>query len=105
MAQINNCSHCIILHSKTARDIGIEAARIDGLGALWESALYSDAEKAAFAYCDALTDGTQAGFEAYHVAATDHFSEQQIAELAAIVINMNLWTRLKLAQGAAPHRE
>jgi hypothetical protein len=31
-----------------------------------------------------------------------HFSATEIAEIAAIVINMNLWTRLKLAQGATP---
>ena len=31
-----------------------------------------------------------------------HFDEKQIAEIAALVINMNLWTRLKLAQGATP---
>lgn len=31
-----------------------------------------------------------------------HFSETEIAEVAAIVINMNVWTRLKLAQGQIP---
>lgn len=31
-----------------------------------------------------------------------HFTEQEIAEIAAIVINMNVWTRLKLAQGEIP---
>jgi hypothetical protein len=35
---------------------------------------------------------------------TPHFSGAEIAEIAAIVINMNVWTRLKLAQGATPVR-
>jgi hypothetical protein len=30
------------------------------------------------------------------------FNEVEIAEIAAVIINMNVWTRLKLAQGATP---
>lgn len=103
VAGYNKCSYCLILHSKAARDRGIHEAKIDGLGSWWESALYSGAERAALAYCDALTDGDRPGFQALHDALTPYFSERQIAEIAAIVINMNLWTRLKLAQGATPH--
>ena len=33
---------------------------------------------------------------------TELFDERDIAEVAAVVINMNLWTRWKLAQGATP---
>jgi hypothetical protein len=41
----------------------------------------------------------------YHDAMTEHFSEVEIAEIAAIVINMNVWTCLKLAQGETPYFE
>lgn len=37
-----------------------------------------------------------------HAALTGHFDQTAIAEIAAVVINMNVWTRLKLAQGAVP---
>ncbi len=102
VSQINNCSYCLILHSQAARDREIPSAKIDGLGSWWESSLYTPAELAALSYCDALTDGTQAGFQDHHEALVEHFSERSIAEIAAIVINMNVWTRLKLAQGATP---
>lgn len=102
VAQKNNCSYCLILHNKAARDQSIDQAKIDGLGSWWESRLYSQAERAALAYCDALTDGDRPGFQGLHDAATQHFSPKEIAELAAIIINMNVWTRLKLAQGATP---
>lgn len=102
VAQKNNCSYCLILHSRAARDAGIEQERIDNLGSWWESRLYSAAESAALAYCDALTEGNQPGFDAQHLALTRHFKDVEIAELASIIINMNLWTRLKLAQGATP---
>jgi AhpD family alkylhydroperoxidase len=102
VAQLNNCSYCLILHTQAARDREIHPAKVDGLGSWWESSLYTDPERAALAYCDALTDGTQPGFQAKHDALRQHFSERATAEIAAIVINMNLWTRLKLAQGATP---
>lgn len=102
VAQKNNCSYCLILHAKATRDLGIDPAKIDNLGSWWESRLYADSETAALAYTDALTEGNQPGFDQFHKEAARYFSEIEIAELAAIVINMNLWTRLKLAQGATP---
>lgn len=103
VASKNNCAYCLILHTKAAQDRGIHEAKISGLGSWWESALYSEAEVAALAYCDALTQGDERGFHSFHDALAEHFNERQIGEIAAIVINMNLWTRLKLAQGATPH--
>lgn len=102
VAQNNKCSYCLILHTNAARERGIATAKIDGLGSWWESELYTPPERAALAYCDALNAGDRPGFQAVHDAAAKHFSERAIAEIAAIVINMNLWTRLKLAQGATP---
>ncbi len=69
---------------------------------LGNSELFSEVEKAALAYCDVLTDGKSKDFQNYHNDLTQHFSEKEIAEIAAVVINMNLWTRLKLAQGQVP---
>lgn len=105
VAQLNNCAYCLILHSRAAREAGIEQAKIDCLGCWWESHLYTEAEKSAFKYCDALTAGNQPGFQAIHDDLARHLTQREIAELASIVINMNLWTRLKLAQGATPQYE
>ena len=101
VAQVNTCAYCLILHTRTAREIGVEPAKIDNLGAWWVSHLYSEREKAALAYADALTR-SDPEFQSRHEAVRSHFSETEIAEIAAIVINMNVWTRLKLAQGATP---
>ncbi len=54
---------------------------------------------------DAFTIGTDKNFQQYHDAICEYFSETEIAEIAAIIINMNVWTRLKLAQGQIPHLE
>lgn len=102
VAQKNACSYCTILHSKTAREIGIHPAKVDHLSSWWDSMIYSEEEKAVLEYCDVLTDGIDLSFQDYHDQLAVYFSEVEIAEIAAIVINMNVWTRLKLAQGAVP---
>ena len=102
VAQKNECSYCIILHAKTAREIGINEAKVDNISSWYNSELYNAKEKATLAYCDILNDGVTKDFQSYHKALTKYFDEQEIAEIAAIVINMNVWTRLKLAQGATP---
>lgn len=102
VAQLNPCSYCLILHSRAAADQGISPERIANLPSWRESALYSDAERAAVAYCESLTIFDQARFAAAHDEAAKQFNEVEIAEIAAVIINMNVWTRLKLAQGATP---
>ena len=105
VSQKNECTYCVILHSKAARELGIHEAKIDNISSWYNSKLYNDVEKATLAYCDILTDGTAKDFQHYHDDLTPYYNEQEIAEIAAIIINMNLWTRLKLAQGATPEFE
>jgi hypothetical protein len=61
--------------------------------------------EAALAYCEGLTDYDLPGLPPLHAGLAEHFSQRQIAEIAATVIDMNLWTRLKLAQSALPVAE
>ena len=102
VAQKNACSYCIILHAKTAREIGIDEAKVDNISSWYNSELFTKKEKAALAYCDVLNDGKHPNFQSFHDALLGYFDEVQIAQITAIVINMNVWTRLKLAQGATP---
>lgn len=106
VAQINNCSYCLNVHYRAARDAGVLQVKIDCLTAWWETRLFSDAERAALAYAEALTRAsdttvTQA-FQQYHDKLTAHFDEAAMLEIVAVVVNMNVWTRLKLAEGAMP---
>lgn len=102
VAQKNECAYCVILHADTSRKVGIDPAKVDNISSWWNSDLYDEKEKAALAYADVLSEGTDKDFQKYHDAVATHFSETEIAEIAAIVINMNVWTRLKLAQGETP---
>ena len=106
VAQINNCTYCLDVHYRAARDIGVPQGKIDFLTAWWETLLFSDAERAALEYAEALTrvaDTTAAqAFQQYHDRLAAHFDQAAMLEIVAVVVNMNVWTRLKLAEGAMP---
>jgi AhpD family alkylhydroperoxidase len=106
VSQLNNCAYCLNLHYEAAREAGIARAKIDTLTAWWETELHSEAEQAALRYAEALTrvaDTDQdSAFQPFHDALAVHFSPQEMLEIVAVVINMNVWTRLKLAEGAMP---
>ena len=106
VSQLNNCTYCLNLHYEAARDAGIPRTKIDTLTAWWETDFHSEAEQAALRYTEALTRAADtdrdAAFQRFHDALAEHFSPEQILEIAAVVINMNVWTRIKLAEGATP---
>lgn len=102
VAQLNPCSYCLILHTDAARIAGVSDAKIAHLPSWRESTMFSDAEAAALAYTEALTLFDHAVLPSRHDALSQFFGEIEIAEIAAVIINMNVWTRLKLAQGAVP---
>jgi AhpD family alkylhydroperoxidase len=106
VSQLNYCTYCLNLHYQAARDAGIPRAKIDTLTAWWETELHSEAEQAALRYAEALTrvadTDRDAAFQRFHDALGDHFSPEEILEIVGIVVNMNVWTRVKLAEGAMP---
>lgn len=103
VSQVNGCAYCTILHAESARDQRIPQAKIDGLASYANSDLFTEAEKTALRYCDALTVPDVDEFDRFHRAMTEHFTIEQIKDVAAAVINMHLWTRWKLAQGQTPY--
>lgn len=102
VAQLNPCSYCLILHAAGAASIGIASEQAAHLASWRESSMFSPAERAALAYCEGLTSFSHVQVPALHDELRLHFTERDVAEIAAVIINMNVWTRLKLAQGAIP---
>jgi alkylhydroperoxidase family enzyme len=85
---------------------GGRGTKIDTLTAWWETDLHSEADQAALRYTEALTraadtDAHQA-FQRFHDGVARHFDAEEILEIIGVVVNMNVWTRLKLAEGAKP---
>jgi AhpD family alkylhydroperoxidase len=106
VAQLNNCTYCLVVHHAAARDSGIAPIKVETLTSWWETGLFSDAEQAALAYTEALTRAADTtsnqDFQQLHDRMAAYFDEEERLEIVGVVINMNVWTRLKLAEGARP---
>jgi AhpD family alkylhydroperoxidase len=106
VSQLNSCTYCLELHYAAAREAGIPQAKIDTLTAWWETELYSEAEQAALRYAEALTRAADTdrdtAFQRFHDELAASFGREEILEIVGVVVNMNVWTRIKLAEGAMP---
>src|SRR4051812_34851995 len=106
VSQLNNCTYCLNLHYQAAREAGIPRAKLDALTAWWETELYSEAERAAVRYAEALTRAADTdrdtAFQRFHDALVEHFGPDEMLEIVGVVVNMNVSTRIKLAEGAMP---
>ncbi|MDQ0470691.1 carboxymuconolactone decarboxylase family protein [Labrys wisconsinensis] len=97
-SQINGCAYCVDMHSKEARKDGESEQRLYLLSAWRESPLYSDRERAALAWTEALTliAQTHAPDEVYDEARR-HFTEAETVRLSVLVVTINGWNRLAIA--------
>jgi len=97
-SQINGCAYCIDMHWKDLRSEGQNEQRLYGLDAWAESPYYSDRERAALAWTEAVTrvaDGhvpDQVFEEARRL-----FSEAELVNLTLCIVAINGWNRLAIA--------
>jgi AhpD family alkylhydroperoxidase len=101
-SQINGCANCINMHAVHAREIGETEQRIYLLPAWQEAPCYTERERAALAWTEALTrlsDGhTDAPDETYE-ALQPHFSEEDRVKLTMLINAINGWNRIMVGFG------
>ncbi len=97
-SQINGCSYCLEMHSTQARKSGESEQRLHVLSAWHQSGLYSERERAALAWTDAITKIAQSGApdELYEALQTQ-FSEKEIVDLTLLVGLINVWNRIAIS--------
>lgn len=95
VSQINGCAYCLDMHSKDARANGETEQRLYGLSAWRETPFYTERERAAFAWAEAVTD-CHVPDEVYH-NALKQFSEEELIDLTMAVTNINTWNRINLS--------
>jgi AhpD family alkylhydroperoxidase len=94
-SQINGCAYCLDMHTKDARARGESEQRLHVLAAWREAPLYDDRERAALAWCEALTRLPETGApDDDYGPLTEHFSEEEIAALTYAIVAINGWNRL-----------
>ena len=89
-SQINGCAYCIDIHSKDARDAGESEQRLYCLSAWQETPFYSDRERAALAWAEAVArlSMNQVPDDVYENAMA-HFSTRELVDLTMAVISIN----------------
>lgn len=102
-SQINGCAYCLDMHTKDARARGESEQRLYELDAWWESPFYSERERAALEWTEAVTRITEghASDDVYeHVRG--HFTEQNLVHLTLAIVTINSWNRLAIAFRSVP---
>ncbi|WP_404362291.1 carboxymuconolactone decarboxylase family protein [Corallococcus coralloides] len=96
-SQLNGCAFCIHMHTRDARAQGMTEERIYLLDGWRESPLYTERERAALGWIEALTlvSETHAPDEDY-AALTPHFTEEEIVKLTIMIAVINSWNRFAI---------
>jgi AhpD family alkylhydroperoxidase len=91
-SQLNGCGYCVDMHTKDAKAIGVEDQRLH-LAVVWKEApVYSPRERAALAWCEALTilASSEVPDEVYEQVAVQ-FSPEEIVALTLAIVAINGW--------------
>ena len=99
-SQLNGCAYCLDMHSKDARAAGESEQRLHVLPAWRETSFYSARERAALAWCEALTQlpaHDQSVPDALYEEARAQFDEKELVDLTLLVTLINSWNRINIA--------
>lgn len=97
-SQINGCAFCLDMHSKDARAAGETEQRLYLLNAWHEAPFYTERERAALAWTEAVTlvSQTHVPDEVFEEARR-HFTEKELVDLTFAVVEINSWNRLSVS--------
>ncbi len=97
-SQVNGCAYCIHLHTREARSRGDSEARLYLLDAWRESPLYTDRERAALEWTEAVTQLDRGHVaDAVYESARQHLNETELACLTVAVATINAWNRIAIS--------
>ena len=102
-SQLNGCAFCIDMHWKDAKASGETDLRLYGLDAWEESPYYTERERAALHWTEAVTKVREGHVpdDAYAIVRA-HFSEKEIVDLTIAIGMINLWNRVAIATRSVP---
>jgi AhpD family alkylhydroperoxidase len=102
-SQINGCAFCINMHTQDARKHGETEQRLYLLNAWRESPVYTDRERAALAWTEAVTliSETHAPDDVYNDVRAQ-FSEAETVNLTMLIATINVWNRISISFRSVP---
>ncbi len=97
-SQLNGCAFCIDMHWKDARAAGETEQRLYGLDAWEESPYYTPRERAALAWCEALTRVAEGHVpDEVYEEVRPHFTDRELADLTLAIVAINGWNRIAIS--------
>jgi AhpD family alkylhydroperoxidase len=102
-SQINGCAYCLDMHWKDLRAAGEQEQRLYSLDAWRECPYYTDRERAALAWTEAVTSLTDGHVpDVVYDEGRARFSERELADLTLAIAAINAWNRLSIAARLRP---
>ncbi len=102
-SQINGCAYCIDMHTKDARAEGETEQRLYELNAWRETPFYTERERAALAWTEAVTLVSENHVpDGVYRMAREQFSEKELVDLTLAVVAINAWNRLAISFRTPP---
>ncbi len=103
VSQINGCAFCIDMHFREAKAKGEKEERLYLLDAWRESPVYTDRERAALAWAEAVTLVSQTHVpDEVFAEARKHFDESELVNLTLAVVAINGWNRFSIGSRVMP---
>jgi len=104
-SQLNGCAYCLDMHWKDLRAIGENEQRLYSLDAWRECPYYTDRERAALEWTEAVTLITNGHVpDAVYEKVKVFFNDKELADLTLAVATINAWNRLAIAARTVPGR-
>jgi AhpD family alkylhydroperoxidase len=102
-SQINGCAYCIDMHTIDARAAGETEQRLYALNAWRETPFFSDRERAALEWTEAITLVSETHVpDAVFEEAKKYFTEKEIVNLSIAATTINMWNRMAISMRAVP---
>lgn len=101
-SQINHCAFCLDMHTKDARAAGETEQRLYALNAWRETPFYTERERAALAWTEAVTQISHGVPDELYEEARQHFSEKELVDLTWSIAAINMWNRMAISFQAVP---
>ena len=102
-SQLNGCAYCIDMHWKDLRALEETEHRLYSLDAWRECPWYTDRERAALAWTEAVTFVAEGQVpEGVYDEVRPHFTETELADLTLAIASVNAWNRLSIAGRLTP---
>lgn len=102
-SQMNGCAFCMAMHWREAKDNGVSDDQLHGLPAWREAPWYSERERAALAWTEAVTGVAQSHVpDEVFAEAQAVFSEKELVDLTLAIATINAWNRFAIAFRTPP---